>query len=349
VIEIPLSLWNAESQLAIGHDWPPRSEEEVQRIADQAVIDGLVPLFITRAPQCELVDAFRARGRATMRVFEHRVRRFEAAAAHVARVLEGERFLFLKGSDYAYRFYDDPVLRPLRDIDILVPRERLSAVESRLRAAGFPNQPLAGVIGRTRAYHETGYVIDEDILLEVHHSFVQRSRYAVDYDAIWRDAVPFETKAYRGWRLSDLHTLAYQIITMGKEDLATILIRYVDLMLMLDRHRELLPELVALAPRWQIARALYAALKMITVIIPELDTAELRAIMAATLPQRSRDFIDARVLPNPFRERGNFHDRGRFIQLWRKLWLLDNWRRRSLFFAEHAWQTARGYIAPLAK
>lgn len=339
---IPPSIWNAQSRLALGHEWPPRSEAEVMKLIEQMTIDYLLPLFAVSAPRNDVVDAVLARSRAMQRVFEHRARRFAAAAAHVAEVLEGEPFVFAKGLDYAYRLYDDPALRPMQDMDVLVPRERFAAVDKRFREAGFTHQPVGGVAGRTQSFHETGYAVDNDVFLDLHQSFVQRGRYAVNYEAIFRDAVPFETRDFRGKRLSDLHALAYHVINIAKDELSVPLIRYIDLWLMLERDRELLPRLVDLAPRWQMRRALYATLKVLTMVIPEANVGD---AMTAVLPASTRAFIDARALPDPFRERGAFHDRGRTVQLWRKAVLLDNWWRRLHFVAEHGWHYVKGLAA----
>ena len=43
----------------------------------------------------------------------------------------------LKGADYMFRLYPRPELRPMRDLDILIPRRRCEALCARLRAAGL--------------------------------------------------------------------------------------------------------------------------------------------------------------------------------------------------------------------
>jgi hypothetical protein len=343
MLPVPDSLWSAEAMLAIGRPWPPRSIDEAMKVIEQTAHDSLLPLFAAQGPRDANIDAALTRSRAMLRVFEHRVRRFVAAAGHVARVLDGEPFLFAKGIDYAFRLYGDPALRPMKDIDVLVPRARLRAVHERLRAAGFPHQPVGGVAGRTDRFHETGYVVDTDIFVDIHHSFVQRSRYKVDYDAVFAEAVPLETEEFRARRLGDLHALAYHVINIAKDELSVPLARYVDLWLMLSSDASLLPRLLELAPRWQMRRALYATLHMLTTVLPETGTEAVQEAVSGSLPRRTRDFLDARVLPDPLEEPG--HIRGRRVQLWRKLWLLDNWRRRALFLGDHARMLAAGALA----
>jgi hypothetical protein len=339
------SLWSAECRLAFGRAWPPATREEAARLVQQTALDNLFPLFAAQGPRNEHVEAALAASRAMQRVFAHKAQRFLAAAAHVARVLEGERFLFAKGLDYAFRLYDDPALRPMKDIDVLVPRERLPAIHARLRAAGFPHQPVGGVVGRTDAFHETGYVVDGDIFVDVHHSFVQRSRYAVDYEAVFAEAVPFVTPHFAAARLGDVHAVAYHAINMAKDELSVPLARYADFWLLLTKEPSLLPRVAALAPRWQMRRALYASLRLLTTLMPEAATDDVRAVMNDVVSRRTRAFLDARVLPDPLREQGGIHVAGRRVQLWRKLWLLDNWRRRALFLADHARMFAAGLAA----
>jgi hypothetical protein len=342
---LPDSLWNAEAILALGRPWPPQSVDEAMKVIEQTAHDSLFPLFATQGPRDANVDAALARCKAMLRVFEHRARRFAAAAGHVAQVLDGEPFLFAKGIDYAFRLYGDPALRPMKDIDVIVPLARVRAVHERLRAAGFPHQPVAGMAGRTDRFHETGYVVDTDIFVDVHHSFVQRSRYTVDYEAVFAEAVPLEGATFRARRLGDLHALAYHVINIAKDELSVPLARYVDLWLMLASDESLLPRLVELAPRWQMRRALYATLRMLTTVMPETATPAVREALASSLPKRTREFLDARVLPDPLGEQGGIHVRGRRVQLWRKLWLLDNWRRRALFLGDHARMLAAGALA----
>ena len=75
----------------------------------------------------------------------------------VARALGDEPFVVLKGADYARRLYARPDLRPMQDLDILVPRTRLPQVyEARVGAAAVPRRRVAAYADSA---HERPFVL----------------------------------------------------------------------------------------------------------------------------------------------------------------------------------------------
>jgi len=123
----------------------------------------------------------------------------------VARAL-GERgipVIALKGLHLAELVYRDISLRPMADLDILVPRAQLEAAVSTLHGLGYGfAEDLSGAAGAMLDIKcNIGFLHRElDVLLEVHWSLDEPpARYTEVLEAIWRSAVPA--------RLGDADTL----------------------------------------------------------------------------------------------------------------------------------------------
>lgn len=88
---------------------------------------------------------------------------------------KGIEHVALKGSALAYSLYDQPAMRPLRDLDILVPAER--AVEARewLLVNGFAPAPWAKSYG-TEYNHQLPEIVCEQhgVTVEIHHRVFSR-------------------------------------------------------------------------------------------------------------------------------------------------------------------------------
>src|SRR5262249_22482217 len=158
--------------------------------------------------------------RALQRINTRRTDILQSAAQRVAEVLRPEPFVVLKGLDYAHRLYGDPALRPMQDIDILVPRARMETVTRALQAGGlalvppsavWPTPAAFGVATETASHHERLFRLG-DVSVDVHHSFVQRSRNRVDYEAVWDRKVPFDAAELAAYRLADTDALVYHAL-----------------------------------------------------------------------------------------------------------------------------------------
>jgi len=241
--------------------------------------------------------------------------------------------MLIKGSDYARRLYPDAVLRPMQDIDILVPANRMDAVCERLLAAGLRAQPSFGA-SRDPAHHERVFFHGR-ILVEVHQSFIQRPRNRVDYEGLWQRAVPLEIDGRSVLRLDDVDALVYHTLSMGIDQFNVRLIRYVDLWLLLARRPGMAMAAAERAREWHTARALYGALSLACRLFPEFANADVQAAMTAALPASTRRFMERWVLPGAAEMRkGGAPRRG--VQLWRKACLMDSTGHALAFALSHA-------------
>jgi hypothetical protein len=315
-VQLPLNLWPltaASADLA----WLPRDDGEAPAFVQHAASEGLLPLLFDAAPP-ELAAAL-AGWRAMDAANRHRTRT-------IARMLEslpnliGEEYALIKGSDYAYRLYVSPELRPQVDIDVLIPRERIDAVTARLAERGYKPFVLLPTHASPR-WPDRSFDLGE-ITLEVHHSIVQRSRARIDYAGLWGRRVPFRSTT----RLSDADALLVSVLNIAKDDLATTLLRYLDLWLMLQADPALFAAAAERARDWRIANAFHLVMRVLAAMFPDL-----------ALPLPRRPILDRFV--DPARAAVRRHRKRNVTRrelLSRKFWLIDGIGRRVVFALDNA-------------
>jgi len=320
---IPESVWRAVESLH-GRSWPPRDPD-----AFIAAVTGesLLPLLFQE--ETIVADAL-PRHRALLRLYQARSAKLRTAARLICTILQDVPFIVMKGADYGDRLYGDPTLRPMLDVDILIPPDRMKDVDAILTRNGFEVTFAGGAVTRLASYNERSYV-GHDVGVDVHHSFIQRIRHRIDYDAIWREREPYTLDGVEAWRLTPLHAFLYHALAMAKDEFTSPLIRYVDIYLMLQRWPSLPRDAAPLAHEWQLVRALYGALRQTSRLFPDLD---LEPVMSTLLPRSKREFFDRAILPDVYSVPPK---RTRRHQLWVKFHLLDNVTRRAMFAAYHAW------------
>jgi hypothetical protein len=336
--ELPASLWPLVHRAAAGEAWPPSSGAAADLLVAQAARQGLLPLlFEAHGEMPAVVQEALERQRGFTRVHAARTARLRDTVGRLCRLLADEPVILLKGADYMRRLYPRPELRPMDDVDVLVPRARIDEVCRRLEAAGLRAEFPAGPVSRLPSYHER--VFDWDgVIVEVHHSFIQRARHRIDYDAVWQRRVPIDAEGGGAARLGDADGLAYHALALSVDAFAVPLVRYVDLWLMVRAAPESLAPAAGRAREWQSVHAFYGAFRQAFVFFPELRTAERAAVVDGLLRAPARAFVDRFVLPRP-REHGRERV-GRGLRLWRKFWLMDNLRRRAGLALYHVYAMA---------
>jgi hypothetical protein len=320
-VGVPPSLLRA---LAAAADapWPPVTAGDCDRLLAHAATAGLLPLLFETPGPPVFHDALQ-RQQGHRRLAARRCEILLQGLEAVGRALGDEPFVVLKGADYARRLYARPDLRPMQDLDVLVPRARLPHVYARLAEAGATPRALWRIAAHAESAHERPFVLG-DVVVEVHQAFVQRARHRVDYDAIWERRVacgPGSAVA----RLEDTDALVAHAVSLAKDGFSVPLVRYLDLRLLLPRAR--LDQAAARAREWSTVRVLFGALSQALALMPELRTPEREEFLRELLPRRSRAFLEERVLP-PLGEQGRARAVSRGRNLWRKLWLMDDAGRR---------------------
>lgn len=309
-MQLPPTLWPLAA--ASGDlPWPLRGDAGARAFVAHCASEGLLPILFD-APPPEAAPAL-VGWRAFDAANRHRTRTLIRNSESLPELI-GEEFVLLKGSDYGYRLYPAPELRPQSDIDVLVPRARVDAVTERLRR--FP-RTYAHKTHRSPRWPDRSFDLG-DVTLEVHHSIVQRSRARIDYDGLWARRVPFRNAS----RLADADALLVSVLNIAKDDLATTLLRYLDLWLMLRADASLFAAAAQRAREWRAGNAFDAVMNVLHAMFPDL-----------ALPSRPPHFIDARRAAARRDRKRNVNRRE---LLWRKFWLIDGMGRRIAFALDNA-------------
>jgi len=96
-------------------------------------------------------------------------------------------YVFFKGPSLAYQYYQNPSLRQFRDLDLLIPRQRMIEVGQKMRESGFrcsPNRRLAtddGLMFLQRFVGMMDWMAEDRILIEVPTSLDDWNRLPTDH------------------------------------------------------------------------------------------------------------------------------------------------------------------------
>ena len=339
---LPSSFWPSVHRLTTNDAWPPTTRESALLLVEKCLWHGLLPLLFADADLPPIVKSARETARGWHWALAARTRTLDDTILGLCDTLAEEPFALIKGGDYARRLYPETSLRPMEDVDVLVPSDRIDAVCRRVQGAGFTMRASAGA-ARDPSHHERTFVMG-DILVEIHQAFTQRSRHRINYEAILHRRVPLEVRGRRTSRLDDVDALAYHAVSMATDQFFVRFIRFADLWLLLGQRDGIALAAAERAREWQATHALYATFSQACRLFPEFRTPEVREAMARVVSVRARRFIDRWVLPEPDEVRSTRRPR-RWLQLWRKACLMDTSARRGAFALSHAMATIRAWYA----
>jgi hypothetical protein len=339
--EVPRELWPIVCRLATSREWPPRGDADVAAFFDYANRQGLLSLLVADDDLPPEVIAAKARFRAFDALYRKRYELSRAGLLELQRILGADAFLLYKGSDYRHRLYDRPEQRAMNDIDAYIPSPELPGAVRKLAAAGYPRKYIELGGGFSPWHHEICAVI-RGVHVELHRSFSQRVRAAVDYDGMWRRREWFERDGVSGYRLSPADAILAHAFGLAKDEFSSELNRFLDFYLLLRRHEDELETCVERAKAWQMERPLFGALHLTTAMFPGLKTPRVSAALGALLDRRTRQFLVAQVLPDPTREPSGWVSGQRRVQLRRKFALIDRSWRRAAFIAYFIYATGIG-------
>jgi len=339
---LPPSLWPLLYRLAGRTDWPPRTVDDARLLIDRATRDDLLPLLFDDDAAPDVVREGLQSMRAVQRIHERRADIMANALTEVASALGDQPFAVLKGAEYAYRLYPRPHHRPFRDIDLFVPRSSMAIVAARLLASGFTVADIYGPDANVDAHHERSFRRG-DVTIDVHHSFIQRARHAIDYDAIWSRCVPARIADINCLRLGDADAIFYQAFSISVHELHVPVMRYLDLERMVTMHPQAFDEAAEHARRWRARRAFYAAARQAQRLFPELQFQ-----LNDLVDRRVGAMIERDVLPDPAEPGTLAAALPRRTQLRRKLMLIDDAYQRMRFGAYYVWAHLAGRMRRIA-
>jgi hypothetical protein len=327
--QAPEELWPVIWKLSTGEEWPPQTGDYVDSFFRYADREMLLPLLMMADGLPEPIAAGKLRFRPLLALHRRRYELVRAALPEFTRIAGAEAFLFYKGFDFCHRLYARPELRPMSDIDVLVPRSAFDTVLARFAREGIAQKRGAHGASFSPDHHEASVMLGE-VHFEIHRSFSQPVRARFDYEGLWNRREKFAVDDVEGLRLSEPDALLCQAYELAKDEFSSPLIRYVDLFLLLRGQPDALSICVERARAWRIERALFGALFLTERLFPSARHPLLSRGMNELLTARQRAFLADHILPDPALEHSN-HGSGRLLQVQRKFMLIDNlWQRLAL-------------------
>src|SRR5689334_17969630 len=147
---------------------------------------------------------------------ERLVRELEALSTLV--LSAGHEFILLKGPYLAERFYGGMNRREFYDLDILIRREDLPAVE-RLLLRGDYIQKSSTLLNRTLTTYFTHAFdfVKPNVAVDLHWRFSAQVHHQLNYQAIWREKRSFNFRGHDFLVLSDQDELVFQTVSIFKE------------------------------------------------------------------------------------------------------------------------------------
>jgi Uncharacterised nucleotidyltransferase len=130
----------------------------------------------------------------------------------------GHEFIVLKGPYIAARFFGSMDRREFSDLDILIRRDDLAAVERLLRNHGYGRKSNV-LISRDLTAHFT-HALDfakPNLALDVHWLLSANAGHSLDYDAIWRHRQTFVLRNRNFFVLSDEYEVVFSLISIFKD------------------------------------------------------------------------------------------------------------------------------------
>ena len=338
--QLPPELWPIVCRLATSREWPPRGDTEIAAFFNYVNGQKLLPLLLADDDLPAEVIAAKPRFRAMEFLYRKRFELARDAVSELQRVLGVEAFLFYKGSDYCHRLYDRPEFRPMADVDVFIPSTEFPRALSKLEAAGYPRRYAGFGAAFSPRHHEIPVVIG-GVLVELHRSFAQRVRAAIDYDGMWQRRERFARNGVSGYRLSPADAILGHAYGLAKDEFTSELSRFLDFYLLLLQSGDELDQCVQRAKDWQTERALFGALHVTSSMFADARTPAVHRAMDALLDRPTRQFLVDEVLPDPTTERSGSVS-GRRVQIRRKFALIDRRWRRIAFVAHTFYAAAIG-------
>lgn len=328
-LQFPPALWPAVAD-AGGTGWPPATDDQADAFIRQSANEGLLPIVFDQPPDPLIGNRLRA-WRAMDAANRHRAVSIASAIPTLPAVLGTRDMILLKGSDWGPRLYGSLHLRPMSDIDVLVPLSLMRPMDRRMAAAG--HRRIYGKFAKYAAsYPDAAYDLGV-VTLEVHHSFFQRARARVDYDGVWSRKVPVTINGLETFRLDDVDSLLMMIINIAKSDLATPLLRYLDVWMLATHDISLLSRAEPRAREWKISNAFHSVMIATQTIFPDLPSVDApRKAMA----------IDHFVRPQDVRSMRDVTRLSLLRRAARKFWLIDDMPLRVHFMLSHFLATIAG-------
>jgi hypothetical protein len=201
------------------------------------------------------------------------------------------RVLLLKGIYLADQIYGDIGLRPMGDLDLLVPRLEFRSSLTRLREMGFVFKRPYIVEADDIVYFHAPSLFKDEIELELHWDLVlPSSPVQIDIQGLWERARPITLENGQAWALAPEDLLLYLCIHAAYgHEFRTQLRSLVDIAKVIQHFGSSIvwDTLVDTALRWKASRGVYLCFLLVEELLGvELPPAALMALRPVDwLPQ----------------------------------------------------------------
>jgi hypothetical protein len=179
----------------------------------------------------------------------------------------GIRVLLLKGAYLAEQVYGDIGLRPMVDLDLLVPPEEFQRSLALLNAMGFTSErPFSDEADGALHFHAPA-LTKEEVAIELHWDLVVRSSpVQIDLPGLWGRARPITLKKGQAWTLAPEDLLLYLCVhaAYGHEFYAQLR-SLVDIAEVVHHFTQAFDWdiLIDTAGRWRAGRGVYLSLTLV--------------------------------------------------------------------------------------
>ena len=155
------------------------SPEQWEWVQDRARAYRLLPLLhsaFAERPHWPVPETMRKAALESHRRWVFRSLIMQQALIEIGEVLDANRIPYaaLKGASLSLEFYDEPALRPMRDLDIIVAPDMAEHAYALLQEAGYSKEPGKGDYGLDFAHHLPMLVNKNKVFLELHHRIAPR-------------------------------------------------------------------------------------------------------------------------------------------------------------------------------
>jgi hypothetical protein len=187
-------------------DWQHYLASDWERLIQCAKTQGVAPLLYWAFTKAELLKEIPAESQKALRLAYAAVQIENKAITRELHLL-AERFeqanlplVALKGACFALTIYDDLALRPMTDLDVLVPASRLKESVEIAKSLGYQeNYPEASPGLRDLLNHEISLTKSDTqaIVLELHHKLIANKlfRFSAPMDWFWEQTEPLPRQA----------------------------------------------------------------------------------------------------------------------------------------------------------
>jgi hypothetical protein len=208
----------------------------------------------------------------------------------------------LKGYFFSSAIYERQGARPFRDLDLLVEKASLPAMDKALRGAGFIPQPARPSFVPAPAYtvyalplEESDMAMEVDIHIGMHWPEEYHRRTGLRTEELWSQASEGEAGGQHCWRLSPVHLAITTLLDVAVNHRYARLIKFRDMLELCRKCSLDWNEMEYTCHRWRIRSYVGPGLRFAAALHPDLDIPE--EIKAAILPSYPLMKVFLRALP----------------------------------------------------